>query len=391
MEKILYFDCFSGISGDMALGALLDLGLDPAKVRNELATLGVGGYELITARTQKFGIEGMDADVVLQTAESRHSHEHERNFEQIREIIESSAISKRAKEMATGIFFEIAKAEAAVHGKDISEIHFHEVGAVDSIVDIVGVSVCLDMLGADRICCSKVREGSGFVECRHGRLPVPVPAVAKMMEGSDIVLAIGDAKGELVTPTGFGILKAMAEGSDAMPAMKIERVGYGFGKRDTGSLNALRVFMGRAETADDRVSVIEANIDDMTGEMLGHAMERFFAAGALDVYFAPVQMKKNRPAVTMTVLCAIKDTEDMTKLFFRETSTLGVRTTETARMVMERSLKTIETEFGPIRFKIAFYGDIRKSSPEYEDCAAAARKSGLPIREIYRRLKDFIE
>lgn len=242
MEKILYFDCFAGISGDMTLGALIDLGLDPEAVIKELQKLDVKKCDIKVKKINRYAISGTDVDVVL-TEEC----ETERNLEDVRRIIQTSAISKRSKTLSIEIFTEIAYAEAAVHGKRIEEVHFHEVGAMDSIVDIVGAAICIDMLKVDEIFCSPVHDGHGFIFCRHGRLPVPVPAVVKMLEGSGISIVTEDVQAELVTPTGFGILKTVAKRCGAMPEMLVERVGYGFGKTDTGRLNALRIMMGTTD------------------------------------------------------------------------------------------------------------------------------------------------
>lgn len=408
MDRILYFDCFSGISGDMTLGALIDLGLDPEVVRKEIEKIGISGYNFSVQRTQKYGISGMDVTVAL------HDHEEERNLTEISQIIFSSRITDKAKDMTLSIFKEIAMAEAAVHGKDINEVHFHEIGAVDSIVDIAGVAICLDMLGISKIVCSPLHEGKGFVECRHGVLPIPVPAVAQMLKGSGITLITEDIEAELVTPTGIGIIKALAEGSSPMPQMTIEKVGYGFGKRDTGRLNALRIFMGSltekgeaiiridAEPTPKReiglesmssatpgtIAVLEANIDDMTGEMLGYAMERLFEAGALDVFFTPIQMKKNRPATKLTVLSALSEKNKIVDALIRETSTFGIRIHEAERVVMNRKTETLETKFGPIKIKKGDLGEIEKSAPEYEDCARLAREHNVPIVQIFELAKN---
>jgi hypothetical protein len=417
MAKILYFDCFSGISGDMTLGALLDLGLDAQTVKLEIQKLGVTGYDFFVQKTQKYGISGTDVTVALHEGKLHHllhkkaehcedlcedfeaDHpEEERSLVEITDIINTSGISDRAKALTLSIFEEIARAEATVHGKEINEVHFHEIGAVDSIVDIAGTAICLDLLGVDRIVCSSLHEGRGFVECRHGVLPIPVPAVAQMLQGSGITIVIEDIEAELVTPTGIGIIKTLTNGSEPMPAMTIEKVGYGFGKRDTGKLNALRLFLGTlnekgdasVKTDKEMVAVLETNIDDMTGEMLGYAMERLFEAGALDVFFTPIQMKKNRPASKLTVLCTLSDKREMAETILRETSTFGLRIHEAERVVMNRRTEILETEFGPIRMKKGSLGPIEKSAPEYEDCARIAREQGLPIAKIYAAVSRLI-
>ena len=425
MEKILYFDCFAGISGDMSLGALIDLGLDPSAVLAELKKLGVKGYDIEIQKAKRFSISGTDVKVTLNgetdcvhehdhghghhehAGDHDHSHHHderERSLSDITHIIRSSGISERAKTMSVAVFEEIAKAEAAVHGVPLSEVHFHEVGAVDSIVDIVGTAICLDMLQADRIVCSPVHEGQGFVNCQHGKLPVPVPAVVKMLGGSGISIVVEDIQAELVTPTGFGILKALSEACGKMPEMLVEGVGYGFGKTETGRLNALRVILGtasgqaeqnpadsrRAAPQDgyegkerDRVVLLETNIDDATGEVLGYAMSRLMDAGALDVYFTPIQMKKNRPAVMLSVLGRPDDVERLSDIVFRETSTIGIRVQELDRITLKREIRTVQTELGEVRVKLVSVRGLERVQPEYEDCAKIAKEKNLSLNEVY--------
>lgn len=445
MERILYFDCFAGISGDMSIGALIDLGLDPSAVVKEIQKLGVKGYDIEIRKTSRCSISGTDVKVTLSgdadcvhkhgggghdhahehihehahvhgdtdqshAHDSGHSHHHggeERNLADISQIIRASGISERAKELSVAIFTEIAKAEAAVHGKRIEEVHFHEVGAIDSIVDIVGTAICIDMLKADRIYCSPVHEGQGFIHCSHGRLPVPVPAVVKMMEGSGISMVTEDIQAELVTPTGFGILKTVSERCAKMPEMLVERVGYGFGKTDTGRLNALRIILGTSdprwekiqdtgpdavrdqdrEKNRDRVALLETNIDDATGEMLGYTMERLMKAGALDVYFTPIQMKKNRPAVLLSVLCRTEEVELLSGIIFMETSTIGIRMQELERITLKREIRTVQTDLGEVRVKSVVVRGLERIQPEYEDCAKIALKNKLSIQEVYEIVK----
>lgn len=417
MEKILYFDCFAGISGDMCLGALIDLGLDPSAVLAELKKLGVKGYDIEIQKINRFSISGTDVKVTLNGEtdcvhehdhepemhaehdhEHTHGHEHshhhdekERTLSNIVHIIRSSGISERAKKIAIGVFGEIAKAEAAVHGTLLSEVHFHEVGAVDSIVDIVGTAICIDMLHVDRIVCSPVHEGQGFVNCQHGKLPIPVPAVIKMLGGSGISIVTEDIQAELVTPTGFGILKTVSEGCGKIPGMLVEGVGYGFGKTETGRLNALRVILGTAseQTERDRVVLMETNIDDATGEALGYAMGKLLEAGALDAYFTPIQMKKNRPAVMLSVLCRPDDAEKLSDIVFRETSTIGIRMQELDRVTLKREIRTVQTELGKIRVKLVSVRGLERVQPEYEDCAKIAKEKGLPLNEVYEIVKKF--
>jgi uncharacterized protein (TIGR00299 family) protein len=418
MEKILYFDCFAGISGDMCLGALIDLGLDASEVIGELNKLGVKGYDIEIKKINRYSISGTDVKVLLnrtndyvnknykendqkpQYQENAHNHRHdekERSLADIRNIIQASGISKKAKDLSIAIFTEIAEAEAAVHGKSVEEVHFHEVGAIDSIIDIVGTAICIDMLKVDKIYCSPVHEGKGFVNCRHGRLPVPAPAVLKMLEGSGIPIITEDIEAELVTPTGFGILKTVSESSSKMPEMLVECVGYGFGKTETGRLNALRVIMGSKkvdnafegdaesgqEKIREKVTLLETNIDDVTGEILGYTMEKLRKAGALDLWYTPIQMKKNRPAYMMTVLCKESDAEGLSDIMFRETSTIGIRIRETDRIALKREIITINTELGEIRAKLVTVQGLERIQPEYEDCIRLAEEKNLSLNKVY--------
>lgn len=422
MERILYFDCFAGISGDMSIGALVDLGLDPSAVSDEIAKLGVKGYDIEIKKVERFSINGTDVKITLngdvecihEHGESGHDHSHghvhennshhhgekERSLADISHIIRSSGIVEKAKDLSIAVFTEIARAEAAVHGKRIDEIHFHEVGAIDSIVDIVGTAICIDMLKVDRIFCSPVHEGQGFINCRHGRLPVPVPAVIKMLGGSGISIIQEDIQAELVTPTGFGILKTISESCGRMPEMLVESVGYGFGKTETGRLNALRVILGtsaeKAERSDqsraadkirDRVILMETNIDNTTGETLGYTMERLMKAGALDVYFTPIHMKKNRPAVILSVLCKTEDTEEISDIIFMETSTIGIRVQELDRITLNREIRTVKTELGEVRVKLVNVSGLERVQPEYQDCAKLAERNNLSLNEVYEIIK----
>lgn len=395
MERILYFDCFAGISGDMSLGALIDLGLDYDAIINEIRKLNIDGYEIEIKRGNRFSITGTDVKVNVHEEfvpeHHHHNHEHrERSLDDIILIINSSDISKRAKEIAINVFTEIAKAEAIVHNKSIKEVHFHEVGAIDSIVDIVGTAICLDMLKIDRIYCSPVHEGKGFVNCRHGMLPVPVPAVMQMLRGSNISIIAEDIEAELVTPTGFGILKTVSQGCRKIPEMLIEGVGYGFGKTETGRLNALRVILGKAveaQLATDKVVLLETNIDDSTGEILGYTMDQLLKEGALDVFFTSIYMKKNRPAFMLSVLCNKYDVEKLSNIILSETSTIGIRIRDTERLTLDRNIKTVETELGRVRVKSVVVGGLERIQPEYEDCINIAKENNLSLNQVYEIVK----
>lgn len=421
--KILYFDCFSGISGDMTIGALLDLGIDREVFLKELSKLDLDGYRIEITEKTVMGISGTDFNVVLTDDREpgrsngldhdnghasdhehehthdhvhghshEHSHEHphdhshsgtERNLPDIERIFDRSSLSDSVKAFSKRVFREIAEAEARVHGKSVNEVHFHEVGAVDSIVDIAGVAICLELLGAEKVISSVLHDGSGFISCRHGVIPVPVPAVMEMLSGSGIPLVSEDVGTELVTPTGMGLIKCLASGFGPCPPMTVERTGYGHGKRETGRLNALRVILGETyekQTGDgDEIAIMETNMDDVSGETLGYTMSRLMDAGALDAFYTPIYMKKNRPAYMLTVL-AKPGTEDLlADIVFRETTTLGIRTHYAGRRFMDRKIVNVSTPYGQARVKVATCGDIKKASPEYEDCRRIAEKSGLSL------------
>ncbi len=427
--KVLYFDCFSGISGDMTLGALIDLGIDREVFKTELNKLNLAGYKLEIRNTVKSGITGTDVDVILEGRNEEHvnetnhhehgmhkhehdhdhdhaghhhgehvhrhrqpeHHHHARNLKDIEELIDSSDLKQKVKDFSRKVFGEIAKAEAKVHNKPVEEVHFHEVGAVDSIVDIVGAAICIDLLDIGRVFSSPLHEGKGFIKCQHGLLPVPVPAVMEMLANSNIPIVTEDINTELVTPTGIGIIKSLTSDFGNMPAMRIEKIGYGMGKRDTGRLNALRVVMGtlfEEDTLKDQVAVLETNIDDMSPELLGYTMDRLLKNGALDVFYTPVYMKKNRPGVMLTVLTHKDREEKLADIILRETSTLGIRRSVSDRYCLDREIVKVKTELGEVRVKIASMGDFKKLAPEYEDCREIADKTGTPIAKIYGMVNE---
>jgi len=434
--KVLYFDCFSGISGDMTVGALLDLGIDKDLFIEELRKLNLGGYEVRIEKTTRQGIAGTDFNVIVNEEyddlvkrmernghikrdvpmEHDHSHDHcydhnhnhnhghdnqhnhhehnTRNLMDIEALIDASTLKKSIKNMSKRVFREIARAEAKVHNKSINEIYFHEVGAVDSIVDIVGTSICLDLLGVKDVYCSPLHDGQGFIECAHGIIPVPVPAVMEILSNSQIPLVIEDVKTELITPTGAGIVKTLCRNFGSMPVMIIDKVGYGFGKRDTGRLNALRVVLGTILSHDSLMEdmvLLETNIDDTTSEILGFTMEKLFENGAADVFYTSIYMKKNRPAYMLSVLCKKQDEEKMADIVFRETSTIGVRRSVVKRHVMEREVIKVNTDIGDVRVKISIRGDIKKVIPEYEDCRNIAIKKGMPLISVYEQVNRHMD
>ena len=377
--KIAYFDCFAGISGDMTLGALLDLGVDESAFRQELAKLGDLEYTLDIRKADKDGVEATDVHVLI--AESHH-HRH---LKHIREIIRSGSLSPGIQERALRVFQLLAEAEGTVHGHSPEHVHFHEVGAVDAIVDIVGASILIEMLGIERVVASPLPVGHGFVQAAHGRIPLPAPATVEILKGVPVYDA--GVEGELVTPTGAAIIRAIADSFGQMPPMTISRVGYGAGKTEFSFPNLLRVMLG--ETADAgkppaRTSVIETNIDDMNPEFYEFVMEKLFAAGALDVFLTPIQMKKGRPATLLTAVCPTDVTDEVARTLLAETTSFGVRITTAERRCMDRRWETVSTPYGEIRMKIGTAPGVPETaSPEYEDVRQAAEARGVPIRWVY--------
>lgn len=442
--KVLYYDCFSGISGDMNLGAMIDLGVDKKYLIDELKKLNLSEseYEIQVKKDNRKGIYGTKVDVLLNPHhnhihnedEHHHSHHHEhtheqnqnnhnhlnihiyneetkgvhkdhtheeythththehRSFKDIEEMIKNSALSEKVKKLSLGMFMNVAKAEAKVHYKPLYEVHFHEVGAVDSIIDIVGAAICLDYLNVDKIISSPVELGGGFVRCAHGLIPVPAPATVEILKG--IPIKSGVVPFETTTPTGAAILVSNAKEFTEVKDFKIEKVAYGIGNRDTDIPNVLRVYLGITEEnelmdckREDSV-IVECNIDDMNPEMYDYVMEKLFESGAEDVYLTPIIMKKNRPAVKLSVLCKNKRTDVIENIIFKETTTLGVRKYKVNKELLERKIEIINTKFGDIRVKNAIYnGKILKSKPEYEDCKKIAKENNIEISKVYSIVK----
>lgn len=485
--KELYLECQSGISGDMTVAALLDLGADEEALRRGLASLQVDGYTVEITRVKKQGIEAVDFNVILEddshpdayvpapaeihmhagvkpmrphehahaggtepfyeeahahhrehihgavpcreegpaqmhSGETQghahphgnapghaghphggdghthgtqaHHHEHgpshvHRGLSDILEIIARSGITPRAKVLAEKIFRIVAQAESEAHGVPVEQVHFHEVGAVDSIVDIVGAAICLDNLDVTRVWCSALSEGTGSIRCAHGIMPVPAPATANIMAAYGIPVRITGNDGEMVTPTGAAIAAAITDHFGAPPSMRIGRVGLGAGKRDYPGANLLRAYLMESGEDDccDEVEVIETDLDDMTGEQMGCAMERLFAAGAKDVHYTPVFMKKNRPGYHLTLLCAPEKHEDCVREIFKNTSAIGVRHLLQKRTKMKRDLQNVETKLGNITIKRCDYGGIHKETVEYESAKQLADAKNLPLDEVYRVAK----
>jgi len=387
--RIAYFDCFSGVSGDMTLGALLACGADETELRERLGALNVPGYELHIRRVTRQGITATDVDVHLIEAEQGHG----RHLSDIAAILDSSALPPGVRQKALAIFTRLADAEAKIHGTTREQIHFHEVGAVDAIVDIVGSCLLLDMLGVERVVTSSIPCGHGTIKCQHGIMPVPAPATMELLQGFPVHSV--DIKGELVTPTGAALLTTLSDPTTAgkMPAMRVLTSGFGAGKKQfkPDMPNLLRVILGETEEAaigEDKtpqtVAVLETNLDDQNPEGFDLLMERAFAAGALDVFFTPIQMKKNRPATLLTILCPPDKADALAALLFRETGTFGIRAREQRRYTLDRSWRTVTTEFGDIRLKAGTWlGEEVTVAPEYEDCKRAALAHDVPLRRVY--------
>lgn len=380
MMRIAYFDCFSGISGDMILGALIDAGLDLHQLESELRKLNISGYTLNAEKTTRKGISGIR---FLVHTEEDHTERHLRDIE---EIIDDSDLSEDIKVSSKAIFNELAHIEAKIHNKNPGEVHFHEIGGLDSIIDIIGSLLGMKLLGIETVYASRIPVGTGFVECDHGTLPLPAPATLELLKGIPIC-AIGMEK-ELVTPTGIAILKHVTKGFGFIPEMRIHRIGYGAGSREMKIPNLLRVWVGETseetEHEEDEVILIETNIDDMNPEFFGYASEKLLERGALDVFMTPIFMKKNRPGTLLSVLITPDKLEEMLSIVFSETTSLGTRFHRWERKKLPRELITVETTYGPVRVKVSKSGqELTNISPEYEDCKNIAEKKNVPLRKVY--------
>ena len=385
---VLYFDCFSGASGDMVLGALIDAGVPLAEIRRALGSLAIDPEAVWTEPVVRSGIRATKFCVRGEDGGHTHSHEHEphRTLAEIAALIDRSALSAAGKARAKGLFCRLGEVEAAIHGVTTAQVHLHEVGALDSIIDIVGAVHALEYLGADRIVVSPLNVGSGSVQASHGTYPVPAPATLQLLAGAPVYA--GRQKAEMVTPTGALLVAGYASAFGPLPHMTVRTIGYGAGSRDfPDTPNVLRVVIGEEQAVTDaapnRVWVIEAEIDDMTPQLFGAVMESLLAAGALDVFYTPVQMKKNRPGTLLTVIAPPDARAALTALIFRETTTIGVRYRESEREVLDRAIVTVETAAGPIRVKVARQkGEVLNVSPEFDDCVRAARTSGRPVKDV---------
>jgi hypothetical protein len=364
----------------MVLAAMLDAGLQIDALREQLATLPVGGFSLRAEKINKQGFAATRFEVLLEAGQNQ-PHRH---LGQIRQLIDQSGLADAVKQRAIAMFARLAEAEAEVHGTSAEQVHFHEVGAVDAIVDVVGAAVGVQLLGIERVVCSPIPTGSGVVRCEHGVMPVPAPATARLLCG--VPLAECDEPGELTTPTGAAILTSLAESFGPLPAMVVERVGVGAGTRDGRTrANVMRIFVGRTETQDqqDEVVLLEANLDDQDAQGIGYAFERLLEAGALDVYATAVVMKKNRPGTKLSVIAPAERVAELEQVLFAETTTFGVRRWTCRRSKLRRSHEPVQTRFGTIRVKLGWRGaELVTASPEYEDCRAAARSCGVALRTV---------
>ena len=431
MGKSLYLECYSGISGDMTVAALLDLGADQRVLEEVLGSLPVQGFEIKVSRVKKSGIDACDFDVILDkeidghdhdmeylhgqghedgtrhgqgheheqehedepSHEHSHGHSHEmshhhRGMKEIRQIIEASKMTDRARKTALAIFEILAEAEAKAHNVPVEEVHFHEVGAVDSIVDILSVAVCLDNLGITEVIVPVLYEGTGTIRCQHGILPVPVPAVTNIVQQYGLELKITPVSGELVTPTGAAIVAAVRTSCKLPENFTIEKTGMGAGKRNYECPGILRAMLINTEVSDsdhsDHIYKLETNIDDCSGEILGFVMERLFEAGARDVHYTPVYMKKNRPAWLLTVICKEEDIQGMEALIFAETTSIGIRRVRMERTILPRKKIKVMIPFGEVEVKICGPEGAQKCYPEYESLAKICRKTGISYSEAYQ-------
>lgn len=393
--KILYFDCSSGISGNMTIGALLEIINDENYLLNELKKLNIDGYEIKISKKVKNGITGTYVDVLLEhehhhkhkdhNHENEHTHHHEhRNLSDVNKIIDNSTLNEEVKKLAKKIFLRVAKAESKVHNKPLEEVHFHEVGAIDSIIDIVGTAILINKINPDKIVSSTVNDGYGFIECAHGKMAVPVPATSEIFSNSNVKFRQIEIDTELVTPTGAAIIAELATDFMPLPEMQVEKIGWGSGSKDLQIPNVLKVYYGNIEDEKDDIVVMETNIDDCGGELLGYTQELLFKNGALDVFFTPIFMKKNRPGYRMSITCKQEDKLKLQNIIFRETTTIGIRYRKEHRAVLKREIIEIETKYGKIKAKKVINNGEEYLYPEYEEIKKIAEKNNIPLKNFYK-------
>jgi uncharacterized protein (TIGR00299 family) protein len=378
--KIAYFDCFAGAGGDMIVAAMLDAGLDVEFIKVQLATLGLKNLNIKITETKRAGLRALS---FLPVVQKEHK---QRNLKDITKIITQSKIGEQAKKTAIAIFEKIAQAEGAVHGEDPNDVHFHEVGALDSIVDIVSASIGFEVLGLDKVYCSALSVGGGTIKCDNHLMPIPAPATMELLKGVPIIGGPGQL--ELLTPTAAAILTTVVDRFCPLPAMKIEAIGYGAGSLESEEFpNVLRLILGQTtdemEATADSVCLIETNIDDISGEIVGSVTEKLFSRGALDVFTTPIYMKHGRPAEQISVICKIEDVQQLEQVLFEEGLTFGVRRQVLQRSKLARQFLTVQTEFGEIRIKIGTLGEkIVNAKPEFSDCSSAAEKHKVTVKTV---------
>lgn len=418
--KILFYDCFSGISGDMNLGAMIDLGVEIDFLKTELKKLNIGGYEIKVNKAIKKGIEGTKLEVVLDSeekkesakvkfnpqnfrmAESSYNHllihsanNHDRTYTDIKILIEQSSLSPKIKALSLDMFYRVAVAEGKIHGKPLSEVHFHEVGAVDSIVDIVGAAICIDYLKPDKIISTPPQLGGGFVKCAHGMFPVPAPATAEILKG--IPVKTGAVNSETTTPTGAAILASLCNSFSEKNEFVPQKIAYGIGHKDFEIPNVLRVMLADVSEQNsgwetENSKLVECNIDDMSPESFGFVMQKLFEAGADDVFFESINMKKNRPAQKISVLVKDNLLDKILSIIFTETSTLGIRVIDCEKKMLQRKWETFETKWGHVRIKYGMLnGKAIKAKPEYDDCVKIANEYKLPVQLVLDEINRLIK
>ena len=403
--KTLYFDCSSGISGNMTLGALLEIVGDENYLLEELKKLNVDGYKIEISKQVKNGITGTYVDVILEHEHHHQDHEHEhehnhnpehdhghehhhhhehRNLYDVNNIIDNSSLDENTKALAKRIFLRVAKAESKVHNKPLDEVHFHEVGAIDSNVDIVGTAILINKINPDKVIASVVNDGYGFIECAHGTMAVPVPATSEIFAASNVKFRQIDIDTELVTPTGAAIIAELAEDFTTLPAMVTEKIGWGTGSKDLKIPNVLKVYYGEIQEENQNFVVMETNVDDCSGEILGYTSEKLFANGALDVFYTPIFMKKNRPAYRLSVACRKEDMFKLQNIIFKETTTIGIRYRFESRTELGREFVEIDTKYGKIRAKKVTNNGETYVYPEYESMKKIAEENNIPLKELYK-------
>ena len=382
--KIAYFDCFAGAAGDMVVGSMIAAGVDADVLIDQVNSLGIGGYSIETSNVDRCGISSVLFDP---NAEHEHAHRH---LMDIRQIINNSGLSEPVKQRVNAIFMTIAEAEAKVHGVTIDKIHFHEVGAIDSIVDVVAACVGIELLGVEKVYCSPLPMGKGTVKCAHGELSVPVPATIEILRTASVPLVPGAGTTEMVTPTGAAIMANFVDSFSHIPEMTIESIGYGAGQRDNPKYpNAVRLLVGTAtdKDASDSVTVIETNVDDATGELIAYVADKLMAAGALDVYTTAITMKSGRPAVKLTVITEPDKHATFEDIIFSEGMTLGLRRTKMRRTILDRQIEQVETPFGPIPIKIGTRQNcVLSVKPEFKACQRVAQTHSLPVKDVVKQV-----